>query len=150
MGVVDKFKAEGQCRLCERPARGNGGRALTRHRLVPGRHGGRYVTVNCIPLCRPCHDEVEEQDPVARRMLRPKLWPVEIAYVIKTLGEQWFELMYPRPAAMGLQRYQVDELARAPRPTIKRTKSWDPRLTDISRSEKSLARSRGRPILDVP
>lgn len=108
--VAEKMKAEGQCRLCWRKDRGSGGRELTKHRLVPGRHGGEYIVANVIPLCRRCHDEVEREDPLSRRMLRPKLWPMEVAHGKKKLGEEIFELMYPKPAAMSLRMRQVEAL----------------------------------------
>jgi hypothetical protein len=110
--VADKMKAEGQCRLCGRLNKGNGARELSRHRLVPGRHGGEYVVANVIPLCRRCHDDIEAQDPVVRRMLRPKLWPMEVAHVLRRMpqGEQWFELMYPKPTQPSLRMNQVEEL----------------------------------------
>ena len=108
--VAEKMKAEGQCRLCGRLNRGSGGRELTKHRLVPGRHGGEYLVANVIPLCRRCHDDVEAEDPSARRMLRPKLWPLEVAHAIKKMEEPWFDLMYPKPAMMSLRLRQVDEL----------------------------------------
>ena len=140
MAIVDKFKAEGQCRQCERPERGVGGRQLTRHRLVPGRLGGRYVMQNVVPVCRSCHDELEEQDPLARRMLRPKLWPLEIAHVIEEVGYEWFNAMYPKPAAMEIERRKADVLAR--RTLVAPRQMWNPDLQQISFSEKSSARTR--------
>lgn len=92
-----KLAAEGACRLCERSSEL---RPLTRHRLFPGRKGGRYVYKNVVPLCRPCHDAVE-RDVNARRMLRPKLWPSEIGYVIANMGHEWLDEVYPRPAQSG-------------------------------------------------
>ncbi len=152
--VAEKMKAEGQCRLCWRKDRGSGGRELTKHRLVPGRHGGEYVIANVIPLCRRCHDDVEAEDASARKMLRPKLWPMEVAHAKKRLGEQWFELMYPKPAAMALRARQVEALlalereqqGNAPgKPREKKrrpTPMWDPEEAMIALSEKALARQR--------
>jgi HNH endonuclease len=108
--VADKMKAEGQCRLCGRLNKGNGARELTRHRLVPGRLGGEYVVANVIPLCRRCHDDVEAQDPIARRMLRPKLWPMEVSHAIKRVSEEWLELIYPKPAQPGIRLNQAEIL----------------------------------------
>lgn len=114
--VADKIKAEGQCRQCscsEKSSgalKGRGVRELSRHRLVPGREGGEYVMANVIPLCRKCHNEVECQNPEARRRLRPKLWPMEVAHIIKYMGEEWFELMYPKPTAVSMNLREVDAL----------------------------------------
>lgn len=101
-GIATKFKAEGQCRLCERKA---SVRPLTRHRIVPGAVGGPYRADNVVPLCRPCHDLVDHRDEdvrvPARRMLRVVLWPVEVAYARRWLRGR-FDTMYPpapRPAA---------------------------------------------------
>ena len=113
VNVQEKLAAEGQCRLCERPAKGKGSRTLTRHRLVPGRYGGKYTVANVVPLCNICHIEIEAEDAVARRMLRPKLWPMEVAYVLRRMPEQWFELMYPKPATMSIDRYEVEQLIRS-------------------------------------
>lgn len=100
-----KFRAEGRCRLCQRPSYV---RKLTRHRVVPGRFHGTYTPNNCVPLCRPCHELVDHWDPSlrlpARRMLRALLWPVEHAYATSHLrfrfvqGVSAFDTMYPRPA----------------------------------------------------
>lgn len=165
--VADKMKAEGQCRLCGRLNRGSGARELTKHRLVPGRFGGEYIVANVIPLCRRCHDDVEAQDPVARRMLRPKLWPLEVAHAIKKLSQEWFDLMYPKPAMPSVRMNKIEELLELPvqkpresRQTgedwsytqaliheklarKKRLKMWDPDLAQIASSEKSSARRRG-------
>lgn len=161
--VAEKMKVEGQCRLCGRLDRGKGARELSRHRLVPGRHGGEYIVANVIPLCRRCHDDVEAQDPVARRMLRPKLWPMEVAHALKRLGEQWFDLMYPKPAQASLRMSQVEILlgmkeepvqvsphaleglgARGLRRAARG--KWNPDTAQIASSEKSSARLRDMKI----
>jgi hypothetical protein len=98
-----KMLAERRCRLCERPAEQ---RKITKHRLVPGRLGGRYIAANVVPLCWPCHESVE-RDVETRRMLRPKLWPEEVAHVIGWLRQPWLDRMYPMPAAARLEA--VDE-----------------------------------------
>lgn len=111
VNVHDKLKAEGRCRLCERPNKGEGGRQLTKHRLVPGRFGGRYEYANTVPLCNPCHIDVEAEDPVARRMLRPKLWSIEVAHVMEHMGSVWLEAMYPRPSGPGVTFAEADGFA---------------------------------------
>lgn len=104
-----KFRAEGRCRLCQRLG---SVRQLTRHRIVPGAFGGAYVPANVVPLCRPCHDEVDNRNLRdrlrARRMLRAVLWPVEIAHATRRTwhaaahaavpARRWnFDAAYPRP-----------------------------------------------------
>lgn len=100
--VDGKHRSEGRCRLCRRPS---SVRPLTRHRLIPGAFGGRYEPANCVPLCRPCHDDVDNRDYAdrrrARRMLRAVLWPEEIAHArrapMSRNGRFAFDLAYPRP-----------------------------------------------------
>lgn len=103
-----KFKAEGRCRLCLRP---RAVRALTRHRVIPGRIRGPYTPANCVPLCRPCHEMVDHWDPSirepARRMLRACLWPSEIGYALGR-SAYWFNRWYPRPTReLVLERRRV-------------------------------------------
>ena len=123
VNVHDKMNAEGRCRLCERPsAKGRkdregfnmdpaGARQLTKHRLVPGRFGGRYEYANTVPLCVPCHRDVEAPDPVARRMLRTKLWSVEVAHILEHMGAVWLAAMYPKGAGPALHFNEADALA---------------------------------------
>lgn len=112
--VDAKLRAEGRCRLCLRPA---SVRPLTRHRIVPGAVTGPYKPVNCVPLCRPCHELVDnwqERDPASTRMyrraLRASMWPEEIAHAKRWLPvatflvdgiiitRDWdFDQAYPRP-----------------------------------------------------
>lgn len=102
-----KLDAEAACRLCLRTREI---RRLTRHRLVPGAYGGSYVADNVIPLCRPCHDLVDNrwlsaERRQARRMLRAVLWPSEIAHarrrrIWRTPRHPFgwvFDVEYPRP-----------------------------------------------------
>ena len=99
---AQKVYAEGRCRMCQRP---NRVRPLTRHHLVPLRWflsgGGQHLRMvrnanaNIIPLCRPCHDLVE-QDQDARRMLRKLLTQQEIAFAVRTIGLRWFNHRYPQ------------------------------------------------------
>lgn len=103
--VARKLAAEGACRLCRRPSRV---RPLTRHRIYPGRLGGTYRQENVVPLCRVCHDLIDDhrdRDPdewrTLRRMLRACLWPHEHAYAARLfalLGPDAFDRHYPRPA----------------------------------------------------
>lgn len=111
VNVHDKVKAEGRCRLCERPSKGEGGRQLTKHRLVPGRFGGRYEYANTVPLCNPCHIDVEDPSPVSRRMLRTKLWSVEVAHIMEHMGPEWLDAMYPKGAGPALTFAEADALA---------------------------------------
>lgn len=126
--VDTKLRSEGRCRLCERT---RDVRPLTRHRVVPGAFGGRYIAVNCVPLCRPCHDLVDHKDHrvrhPARRMLRASLWPVEIAHakeysgvvrvsrdvVLAELARRWyFDDAYPvPPRELVLQRRRPSNVA---------------------------------------
>lgn len=97
----DKLAAEKHCRAC---LRSQDVRPLTRHHLVPqswwlrrGSEFARYrnVAANVIPLCRPCHDEVE-RDTEARRMLRRALTQQEITLAISLRGITWLDTLYPR------------------------------------------------------
>jgi hypothetical protein len=106
-----KCVEEGRCRMCGRPS---SVRPLTRHHLVPqvwfkrrsfvlvrdgvgrviARALIRDVDANIVPLCAPCHAEVEE-DMGSRRMLRRVLAASEVAFAIKLRGEAWFARYYP-------------------------------------------------------
>lgn len=77
---------------------------MSRHHLVPqswwkarGVKFARYrnIAANIIPLCRPCHDEVEH-DVEARRMLRRVLMQDEVALAIAMRGLAWLDRIYPR------------------------------------------------------
>lgn len=99
----EKVKTEGQCRLCQEP--GSWGSDLTRHHLVPEvwfrlRRTWRALWLcrnadpNIIPLCRPCHDRVEESES-ARRELRPLLAQDEVAFAFQSIGRAWLDATYP-------------------------------------------------------
>lgn len=100
----DKVRAEGHCRMCLRP---HAVRALTRHHLIPQvwflNHTDdkrwatwRNVAPNIIPLCRPCHDDVERYDNLTpRRMLRRALTQEEIAFAL-AVRPKWFNRWYPK------------------------------------------------------
>lgn len=117
-GGREKLAEEGRCRMCLRPKRI---RRLTRHHLVPQRWFNsrartspgpqhpdfvrlgiapfeefrvRDCDANVVPLCAPCHNEVET-DVSARKTLRKLLGATEVAFAIKLLGEQWFDSTYP-------------------------------------------------------
>lgn len=88
----------------ETPFSFDGTRPLTRHHLLPlewfkhqlaPTRALRSVDANIIPLCRQCHDEVENDDE-SRRMLRRSLGPDEASFAIQLAGEHWFEDRYPR------------------------------------------------------
>lgn len=107
-----KVKLEGRCRMCRRPS---SVRTLTRHHLVPQVWFRRLVQqleaegndqraweirmlrdadANIVPLCVPCHKQVEG-DTGYRRMLRKLLDPVEATFCVKVRGLRWFDLYYP-------------------------------------------------------
>ena len=98
-----KFQ-EGICRMCLRPRYV---RALTRHHLVPVAwfrkhpHLWAYTsaTANLVPLCRPCHDMVDNRRKAdrrdARRLLRRSLSQQEIAFAIAVVGKEWLDREYP-------------------------------------------------------
>jgi hypothetical protein len=80
-----------------------GSRSLTRHHLVPeywfkkqppATRAVRSVDANIIPLCRPCHEEVE-RDKESRRMLRRVLGAEEVAFAIQIATVDWFNSRYP-------------------------------------------------------
>ena len=117
-----KVIAEGRCRLCERPWTI---RPPTRHRIVPGRRGGRYVPPNIVPVCRPCHDLIED-DPTVRRMLRARLWPEEVAHALRHWptvhrngrpinGFDWFYPPAPRELVLDARRYRPPQYVELPR-----------------------------------
>lgn len=96
-----KCREEGACRMCRRPA---SVRPLTRHhvvglawfrdrpRFVPLRH----VDANIVPLCEPCHKQIERREPAhARVELRRLLCPAEVAFVLQTAGRAWLDWRYP-------------------------------------------------------
>lgn len=91
---------EKECRLCRRPSHV---RMLTRHHLVPQRFAGRWDNENIVPLCRPCHDQVDGCAPrfhrrdklLWRSMLRRAMRPGEVSYVRRMMGQTWLDLNYP-------------------------------------------------------
>jgi hypothetical protein len=96
-------KQEGCCRVCKRPPHV---RWLTLHHLVPEsffRNEGRRlrlirnVAANLVPLCWPCHVDVE-RDHMARRMLRKMLSSDEVAFCVQVRGPGWFDRRYPASA----------------------------------------------------
>jgi len=95
---------EGYCRMCLRHRRVRG---LTRHHLVPlawfarqplALRSIRNANSNIVPLCRPCHDlvdnEVAEVRVAARRELGRSLWQPEIAFAIRIRGPEWLDETY--------------------------------------------------------
>lgn len=97
------------CRLCMR-TKHVGPPHITRHHLVPeswflGQPDElrtiRNAHANIIPLCRSCHDEVDNRGPVARerarRKLRGLLSQEEITFAIQVRGRTWLEIEYPDP-----------------------------------------------------
>ena len=99
----DKCSREGMCRMCRRSWRV---RPLTRHHLVPlrwfmwskrGQHfrAVRNANANIVPLCWPCHKLIEDEDEIARHMLRQLLTQKEVAYAVRLRGIQWLDQHYP-------------------------------------------------------
>lgn len=101
-----KIDAEGHCRMCLRP---NWIRELTRHHIVPVSwflrqplplRMIRNAHANIIPLCRPCHDIVDNREEIdrvqARRYLRRCLSQQEITFAIQVRGKEWLDEQYPR------------------------------------------------------
>jgi hypothetical protein len=77
---------------------------LTRHHVVPlswfrdrPRFAPlRHVDANIVPLCEPCHKQIERRDPAhARVELRRLLYPHEVAFVLQTAGRAWLDWRYP-------------------------------------------------------
>jgi 5-methylcytosine-specific restriction endonuclease McrA len=100
-----KMSAEGRCRKCGDAAHE---RPLTRHHLVPeswflgqpiALRQIRNAHANIVPLCRPCHDQVDSKHPLvrerARRFLRGTFSQQEIAFIISVIGRSWLEENYP-------------------------------------------------------
>lgn len=120
-GGREKCRQENRCRMCLRPrgpetlhefedevARGLihrlGSRPLTRHHLLPlwwfkrqppPTRAVRSVDANIVPLCRICHDDVENEEE-GRRMLRRVLGGDEVAFAIQLATEAWMDSRYPR------------------------------------------------------
>jgi hypothetical protein len=120
-----KVREEGACRMCRRLAQV---RPLTRHHLVAQRwFRSRLVSLpvtreeeeaawmewrrlrdadaNIVPLCEPCHKQVEG-DAGHRLLLRRVLAPEEATFCILLRGQEWFDHRYPprrarRPAAVA-------------------------------------------------
>lgn len=101
-----KILSEGHCRMCGRPARV---RPLTRHHLVPVSwflrqpwplRMVRNAHANVLPLCRPCHDLVDNREEAerasARKELRRCLSQAEITFCISVRGKEWLDEHYPR------------------------------------------------------
>jgi hypothetical protein len=102
-GGREKVREEGRCRLCLRPWRI---RPPSRHHLVPkswfadrlGISTIRDCDANVVPLCRPCHDWIE-QDVSGRRMLRKVLGAAEVRLALLLRGRDWFDGRYPPSAS---------------------------------------------------
>lgn len=102
---AEKCRLEGRCRMCGRDAEI---RQLTQHHVVPLEwwrdidqpyRSRRNVNANIVPLCRPCHDEVESRDDSvrlpARSMLRHTMSQQEIAFAIACVSLHWLDANYP-------------------------------------------------------
>lgn len=104
--TTHKLLSEAHCRMCKRPARV---RPLTRHHLVPVSwwmsqpwklRQIRNAHANILPLCRPCHDLIDNREiderMAARRELRRSLSQQEITFAIQIRGLAWLDEQYPR------------------------------------------------------
>lgn len=100
-----KMVAEGHCRMCLRPS---SVRRLTKHHIVPVSwflrqplplRMIRNAHANVTPLCRTCHDRVdnreEDERMEARRELRRSFSQQEIAFAIAIRGKDWLDETYP-------------------------------------------------------
>jgi 5-methylcytosine-specific restriction endonuclease McrA len=89
---VGKLRQERACRVC-----GQRTLLLERHHLVKRSQGGDDVDANLVPLCGyGCHGKVEAKDRETLVLLRQKLRPDELDYIIVRKGEAWLDRMYPR------------------------------------------------------
>lgn len=101
-----KMLCEAHCRMCGRP---DHVRELTKHHLVPVHwflnqpwllREIRNAHANIIPLCRVCHDRVDNKNGAeraqARRELRRCLSVQELAFAIQVRGKEWIDTEYPR------------------------------------------------------
>jgi len=101
-----KCREEGACRMCRRSS---AIRPVTRHHIVPlswFRVRPRFAPLrnadsNIVPLCEPCHKQVERRNPPhARVELRRLLSNREIAFVLQTAGPEWLDWRYPHGGAV--------------------------------------------------
>lgn len=111
----EKVQREGQCRMCERSY---DVRRPTEHHLIPKRMFARpgqtwqgpdgtaplpvrhrNAPANVVPLCRLCHDRIDNRKASdrqhARRELRARLSQAEVAFVIRLAGRAWLDRHYP-------------------------------------------------------
>jgi hypothetical protein len=113
-----KLQEEGRCRMCLRPATL---RPLTRHHLVPLRwfrahpklEPLRHADANIVPLCRPCHHEVEKIGDHARVELRSVLGAAEVAFALQLVGPEWLDARYP-PAPVVQSRSRASQNPQSP------------------------------------
>jgi hypothetical protein len=95
-----KLRQENRCRMCQRPA---SVRPLTRHHVVPRSWFKerpklaclQHADANIVPLCAPCHSDVERPGDHARIELRRLLRPGELAFALRTAGRRWLDRRYP-------------------------------------------------------
>lgn len=109
-----KLHEEGRCRMCQRSS---SVRRLTRHHLVPQSWFNRRIFVvasvrvdryllrdcdaNIVPLCQPCHVEVENEES-GRAMLRRLLGGQEAGFAVQFRGQDWFDRIYPATSGLTL------------------------------------------------
>jgi hypothetical protein len=89
-------------------------RPPTRHHLVPYSERRRVTKINdprnIIPLCRPCHDLIDNRNPlqrIARAMLRSLLRVEEASFAAGWMGSGWLLSRYPRHTVDEDQRREM-------------------------------------------
>lgn len=113
-----KVREECRCRMC---LRGAELRTLTRHHVVPlawfRRQGAsiaplRHCDANIVPLCRPCHDLVENTME-GRRLLRKVLGAAEAGFAVCLRGRDWLDRYYPQAGGppVGSSRPMLQSIA---------------------------------------
>lgn len=133
-----KVHEEGRCRMCQRPS---SVRPLTRHHLIPLRYFRahpklsplRHADANIVPLCTPCHCDVELTASHSRVELRQLLGSAEIAFAIQVAGRDWLDRRYP-------QRSPAKPPARRPAPPT----------TPVDEALRERARTQFRRLFDEP
>lgn len=83
-----RFEKLGMCRICDAPY-------TELHHLVSKSLRGDDIAANLVPLCHACHVGVELHSPTLCSLLRNKLRPEELRYILDTKGADYLERRYP-------------------------------------------------------